>query len=185
MIRSTACWTIGRYANFFVSDEDLLQPVLDGILLACIDRTKKVQEAAIVALGLLLSEGGEVLSTYLAKILATIAAAFTKYQAKNMLSLFDTVACLAGECHDNARVRWLCAENSRFVVVVCVSAEAMGSELQAPEHSHALLAPLVARWNTASDDDELLFLPLVECMVFVAGALGPTFAPFAPEVYKR
>jgi hypothetical protein len=144
----------------------------------------QVQETAIVALGALVSEGGDSLAPYIGKILSAVSGAFAKYQARNMLSLFDTVACLAGPCS----VRMPCSVSSH-VSLCSVSrvwcTEVMGAELQRPEYSHAILSPLVARWNTASDDDEMLFLPLVECLVFVAAALGPTFAPFAPEVYKR
>ena len=69
--------------------------------------------------------------------------------------------------------------------MLCSLTESVGTDLQTPEFSKQLLMPLVARWNSLGDDDELTFLPLVECMVFVAVALGPAFAPFAPEVYAR
>jgi transportin-1 len=132
-------------------------------------------------LGALLSEGGDSLAPYIGKILTAISGAFAKYQARNMLSLFDTVACLAGP--STSCLQLIASRSCRGTG--CCFAEVMGTELQRPEYSRTILSPLVARWNTASDDDEMLVLPLVKCLVFVAAALGPAFAPFAPEVYTR
>jgi hypothetical protein len=46
----------------------------------------------------LLTHGEDVMIPYIPKLLAAFGAAFSKYQAKNLLSLFDSVACLAGAC---------------------------------------------------------------------------------------
>lgn len=57
----------------------------------------QAQEAACAALGELLSQGGDVMVPFIPQLLAAFSVAFSKYQAKNLLSLFDSVACLAGK----------------------------------------------------------------------------------------
>lgn len=49
IVRST-CWTLDRYADFVVSDDRYLQPVMDQILGLVHDDNKRVQGAACAAL---------------------------------------------------------------------------------------------------------------------------------------
>lgn len=42
LIRVSACWTLGQYAQYIVSDDSLLPKILPVILPACLDHTKKV-----------------------------------------------------------------------------------------------------------------------------------------------
>ena len=65
LIRSISCWSVSRYAPWIVA-----QP--------------QVEEMA-----------GATVTPYLGEILQVLLAAFGKYQAKNLLILFDAVATLA------------------------------------------------------------------------------------------
>jgi hypothetical protein len=84
-------------------------------------------------------------------------AAYAKYQAKNLLILYDAIGTLA---------------------------ETLGHKLNQPEVVNILLPPLVARWNQLHDDDTRLF-PLLECLMYIATALGEGFLQYAPPVYAR
>jgi transportin-1 len=83
--------------------------------------------------------------------------AFTKYQAKNLLILYDAIGTLA---------------------------EAVGGELNRPEFIEVLMPPLMNRWNKLTDDDRNIF-PLLECLTCIAQALKMGFAPFAAPVFGR
>lgn len=69
-----------------------------------------MQEAACASLGELIQHGGDVLLPYIVPIVSAISAAFGKYQAKNLLSLFDTVGMLAGVWVLTAGLRLCCAQ---------------------------------------------------------------------------
>lgn len=60
-----------------------------------LDPNKKVQEAACSAFATLEEEACMELIPYLPVILETLVAAFGKYQAKNLLILYDAVGTLA------------------------------------------------------------------------------------------
>jgi hypothetical protein len=66
-----------------------------------------------------------------------------------------------------------------------VRAEVAGSELQNEEWARALLTPLIHRWNTTRDDDEIYLPALIECMGFVIMAVGPRIFPIAHQIYAR
>jgi len=65
-------------------------------------------------------------------------------QAKNLLILYDAIGTLA---------------------------DAVGGELNKPEHVAILMPPLVSRWNALANDDKGLF-PLLECFTSIAQARG-------------
>ena len=90
-------------------------------------------------------------------ILQNLLFAFQKYQAKNLLILYDAIGTLA---------------------------DSVGNALNEPGHVQILMPPLIERWNGVGDDDKSL-LPLLECLTSIAQALGAGFAPFAQPVYTR
>jgi len=83
--------------------------------------------------------------------------AFGRYQAKNLLILYDAIGTLA---------------------------DAVASELNKPDLINILMPPLIVRWNALPDDNPGL-LPLLECLTSIATALGDGFINFAPPVYQR
>lgn len=63
-------------------------------------------------------------------------------------------------------------------------AETSGSNLNQKKYIDLIMPILLSKWNTLADTDVNLF-PLLECLSFVAAALGSGFIPFAALVYER
>jgi len=160
LIRSITCWTLSRYSRWIVRQketEKYLQPLISGLLNHILDKNKKVQEAACSAFATLEEEAQTDLIPWMTPILRTLVSAFAKYQAKNLVILYDAIGTLA---------------------------EAVGHALNSPEYVNILLPPLIAKWNQLGDEDRNL-LPLLECLTSVAAALGVGFQNFAQPVYQR
>lgn len=159
LLRSITCWTLSRYAKWIVSQpsDQYLQPIMANLLTRILDPNKKVQEAACSAFATLEEEAQYELVPFLTPILQTLVSAFSTYQAKNLLILYDAIATLA---------------------------DSVGSELNKPELVGILLPPLIARWNALTDSDRNLF-PLLECLTSIATALEVGFQPYAQPVFER
>jgi transportin-1 len=82
---------------------------------------------------------------------------FDKYKDRNMFILYDCVQTLA---------------------------EYVGPGLAQPDLVEMLMPALLQRWRKVSDQSRELF-PLLECLSYVATALGIVFAPFAPPIFSR
>jgi transportin-1 len=174
LIRSISCWTLSRYASWVVELVEIadgeggdeaaaaetakyLQPLTERLLERILDHNKKVQEAACSAFATLEEHATTYLVPFLLPILQNLMFAFQKYQAKNLLILYDAVGTLA---------------------------ESIGPDLNTPEANAVLMPPLIAKWNELADTDRQLF-PLLECLTSVAQALGEGFTPYAAPVYAR
>jgi hypothetical protein len=159
LVRSIACWTLSRYAHWVVHQpHDLyLKSLVEELLKKILDPNKRVQEAACSAFATLEEETGMDLVPFLPIILDTLVFAFKKYQAKNLLILYDAVGTLA---------------------------DSVGNQLNKPEFIHKLMPPLIEKWNSLRDEDKNLF-PLLECLSSVATALQTGFIPYCEPVYKR
>lgn len=159
LVRSITCWTLSRYGRWIVqvNPGNIFQKILEEFLSCLLDNNKKVQEAACSAFATLEEEARGNLVPYLPGILSHLAQAFEKYQAKNLLILYDAVGTLA---------------------------DSVGSALNSPPFIDVLMPPLIKKWNELSDTDRNLF-PLLECLTSVVVALGVGFTPFAPPVYQR
>jgi transportin-1 len=112
-----------------------------------LDPNKKVQQAACSAFCTLEEEALEELAPYLVPILHNLMFAFGKYQARNLLILYDAIGTLA---------------------------DSVGSYLNNPELIAVFMPPLIMKWNALSDDNSELF-PLLECLTSIATALGSGF----------
>jgi len=134
-----------------------LQPMMQELLKRVLDHNKKVQEAACSAFATLEEDAETLLIPYLGPILQNLIFAFQKYQAKNLLILYDAIGTLA---------------------------DSVGSALNAPEHVNLIMPPLIEKWNHVDNEDKSL-LPLLECLTSISQALGPGFAPFAQPVFER
>jgi transportin-1 len=99
-----------------------------------LDNNKRVQEAGCSAFATLEEEAGTELAPFLEPILQNLVVAFTKYQRKNILILYDAIGTLA---------------------------DAVGTELNNPTYLNILMPPLIERWNSLSDNDPDL-IPLLE-----------------------
>jgi transportin-1 len=160
LVRSITCWTLSRYSKWVVQQPDqttYLQPMMQEILKRVLDHNKKVQEAACSAFATLEEDAEAILVPYLGPILQNLVFALQKYQAKNLLILYDAIGTLA---------------------------DSVGSALSHPDHVNVLMPPLIAKWNGVADDDKSL-LPLLECFTSISQALGQGFAAFVGPVYTR
>ena len=160
LVRSITCWTLSRYSKWVVLQAEgaaFFQPLLEGLLASILDSNKKVQEAACSAFATFEEEAGVRLQAHLPRILSYLMHAFTVYQSKNMLILYDAIGTLA---------------------------ESVGDALRAPECVALLMPPLMAKWNDIPDDDRAIF-PLFECLTSVSTSLGPAFVHYSSPVFLR
>lgn len=160
LVRSITCWTLSRYAHWVVSQQPhdkFLKPLMEDLLKRILDGNKRVQEAACSAFATLEEEACTELVPYLQFILETLVFAFSKYQHKNLLILYDAIGTLA---------------------------DSVGHHLNKPEYINLLMPPLIQKWNMLKDEDKDLF-PLLECLSSVATALQSGFLPYCEPVYRR
>ncbi|KAF6216915.1 hypothetical protein GE061_001266, partial [Apolygus lucorum] len=159
LVRAITCWTLSRYAHWVVSQphDNYFKPLMTELLKRILDPNKRVQEAACSAFATLEEEACTELVPYLGFILDTLVFAFSKYQHKNLLILYDAIGTLA---------------------------DSVGHHLNKPDYINLLMPPLIHKWNILKDEDKDLF-PLLECLSSVATALQSGFLPYCEPVYKR
>lgn len=137
LVRSITCWTLSRYSNWVVNQanhDQYLKPLMEELLKRILDSNKRVQEAACSAFATLEEEACTELVPYLSFILKTLVFAFSKYQHKNLLILYDAIGTLA---------------------------DSVGHHLNKPDYINMLMPPLIQKWNLLKDEDKDLF-PLLE-----------------------
>ena len=176
LVRSICCWTLGRYSQWIVYGDygvtrftqldpverqshlkTYMEPLLTGLLRMALDNNKRVQEAGCSALAALEEVACDQLIPYLVPILQTVAIAFSKYQHKNLLILYDALSTLA---------------------------DVVGSALNHPDLVALFMPRLMEKWASVADDDVNLF-PLFECLSSIAISVGPGFAPFSAGAWER
>ncbi|XP_017783866.1 PREDICTED: transportin-1 isoform X2 [Nicrophorus vespilloides] len=159
LVRAITCWTLSRYSHWVVTQphDSYLKPLMTELLKRILDSNKRVQEAACSAFATLEEEACTELVPYLGFILETLVFAFTKYQHKNLLILYDAIGTLA---------------------------DSVGHHLNKPDFINLLMPPLIHKWNILKDEDKDLF-PLLECLSSVATALQSGFLPYCEPVYRR
>jgi transportin-1 len=163
LVRQITCWTLGRYSSWGASLTDpsrrsrYFEPMMEGILMKMLDRNKRVQEAGASAFAHLEEKAGKQLIPYCDPIIQQFVRCFDKYKDRNMFILYDCVQTLA---------------------------EYVGPELARPDLVDLLMPALIKRWRKVSDQSRELF-PLLECLSYVATALGKVFSAFAPPIFTR
>jgi transportin-1 len=91
------------------------------------------------------------------KVLDTLSAASTVYGRRNMRMLCDALSTLA---------------------------EAVGRALGEPAHLHAIMPALMTKWHALSDAEPEL-LPLLECLMTIATAVGKCPPHTSPMSWHR
>lgn len=164
VVRQITCWSLGRYSAWAShlpesGKQQFFLPMMDGILKRMLDKNKRVQEAAASAFANLEEKANKQLENplYCEVIARQFAQCFSKYKDRNMFILYDCVQTLA---------------------------EHVGPSLQNPKLVETLMPPILARWDKVSDHSREMF-PLLECLSYVATALGTTFAPYAVPIFRR
>ncbi|KAK5135669.1 hypothetical protein LTR08_004970 [Meristemomyces frigidus] len=162
VVRQISCWALSRYAGWAshldpAGKQEFFEPMMDGILQRMLDNNKKVQESAASAFATLEEAANRELTPYSAVIVQQFVRCFDRYKDKNMYILYDCVQTLA---------------------------EYAGPELAKPELVQLLMPALITRWQKVQDQSREIF-PLLECLAFVATALGSQFTPFAKPIWER
>lgn len=163
LVRQIVCWTLGRYSQWAAGLEDptlratYFEPMMEGILTKMLDKNKKVQEAGASAMANLEEKAGKRLEPYCGPIIQQFVRCFAKYKDKNIYILYDCVQTMA---------------------------EHVGPVLHRPELSGQLMPALIDRWQRLADQSREL-IPLLECLSYVAMALGDSFAAYAEPIFAR
>ncbi|ODO06999.1 hypothetical protein I350_04365 [Cryptococcus amylolentus CBS 6273] len=162
LVRSITCWTLGRYASWIVQTNPqdktaYFFPAMEGLLTMLLDHNKRVQEAGCSAFATLEEEAGAEMAPFLEPVLQNLTHAFSKYQQKNLLILYDAIGTLA---------------------------DSVGGALGQPAYLNILMPPLIEKWQRLEDNDPDL-VPLLECMSSVAIAAGASFITYTAPVYQR
>ncbi|KAK4150389.1 importin subunit beta-2 [Chaetomidium leptoderma] len=163
VVRTITCWTLGRYSAWAANLRDPTQkqtyfvPMMDGILRKMVDKNKKVQEAGASAMANLEEKAGKHLEPFCGPIIQQYVQCFNKYKDKNRWILYDCVQTLA---------------------------EHIGPVLARPELCNQLMPALIDRWQKMPDQSREMF-PLLECLSYVAIALGDAFTPYAEAIFGR
>jgi hypothetical protein len=162
VVRQIACWALGRYSGWSAHlDEDgqrqFFQPVMDALLTKMLDRNKRVQEAAASAFANLEEKAKTQLIPYAVVIVTQFVKCFAVYKDRNMYILYDCVQTLA---------------------------EHIGHHLRKPDLVNLLMPALIQRWQHVSDQSREMF-PLLECLSYVAIALGEDFTAFSQPIFGR
>ncbi|KYK57053.1 Armadillo-like helical [Drechmeria coniospora] len=163
VVRQITCWTLGRYSSWAATLPDQAQkeryfvPMMDGVLQKMLDRNKKVQAAGASAFANIEEKAGRHLEPYCGPIIQQFVRCFERYKDRNMYILYDCVQTLA---------------------------ERVGPLLATPELANQLMPALIRRYNTIADESREVF-PLLECLSYVALALGHAFTPYAAPIFIR
>ena len=163
IVRVITCWALGRYSSWAshlpdaTSRKRYFEPMMDGILQRMLDKNKRVQESAASAFAQLEERATVQLTPYCGPIIQQFVKCFKSYKDRNMFILYDCVRTLA---------------------------EHTGPALSNPDLINLLMPTVIERWQKVQDQSRELF-PLLECLSFVALALGPSFAPFAGPIFNR
>jgi transportin-1 len=112
----------------------------------CVQALAEIEESAL-----------ELCTPHLAQILEVLVTAFSRYQAKNLLILFDAVSTLA---------------------------EAVGKALAHPEIVAVLIPAVLAKWEKMRDDERALIC-CTECICALVGAMGDLMLPYVEVLYSR
>lgn len=163
VVRLITCWALGRYSGWASHLENIndrkryFEPMMEGILNRMLDKNKRVQESAASAFANLEEKATKEVTPYLAPIIQQFVQCFDKYKDRNMFVLYDCVQTLA---------------------------EHVGPVLARQDLIDLLMPAIIQRWSKVSDQSQELF-PLLECLSYVATALGDAFAPFAAHIFVR
>ena len=163
VVRQITCWALGRYsqwASHLPTREEKRQyfePMMEGILQRMLDKNKNVQEAAASAFSNLEDKARKELTPYCKPIIQQFVRCFHSYKDRNMFILYDCVQTLA---------------------------EHVGPALADQDLINLLMPAIIQRWNKVSDQSREIF-PLLECLSYVATALGDAFSAFALPIFSR
>ncbi|KAL2888199.1 Importin subunit beta-2 [Ceratocystis lukuohia] len=163
VVRQITCWTLSRFSGWACNASDpnscseYFLPLMEGLMGRMLDRNKRVQEAGASAFANLEEKAGRKLEPYCEPIIQQLIRCFGKYKNRNMTILYDCVQTLA---------------------------ESVGPHLAQPHLVNQLMPTLITRYQLIPDDSRELF-PLLQCLSYVAMALGDAFANYSQHIFGR
>jgi transportin-1 len=170
LVRSTACWTVSRYAAYLVNDEALFLALLTSVCERIQDGNKMVQHSACSVLATVLDHArGARLAPYAARLIDVMGKCVAHYQTRNKSMMFDAFDSLAKACD--------------------------AATLTAPDVLPPLMAVVLGSWAGMASDDYCV----VDVAVFTitvlnklgaraeeyAGELAPALVTATSQCYTR
>jgi len=162
LIRCIACWTLSRFCSWFLKQKDdnkLLVPLMEKMLSELVlDKSKRVQQAAISAVASLLEQGQARMIPYIEIITQQLQECLVRYKLKNLPFLFDCLMVLLSYFHETIS--------------------------QSPELFQSLIDVAVRRLMCLDDDQPAVF-GVLEFLSNTAVYLGEQFHRWAPMIWDR
>lgn len=168
LVVASACWTLSRLSSWIVRSGneylDRLVRVMCGLLAS---NSRRVQEGSCSCLSVVAEETWAVskrknefnvaLAQFVGPILTNLMRVYPRYEAKNVLILYDCVAnCLEGLAPQHANA-------------VC----------------NTVVPPMMAFWKSMDNAFDRRVIPLLECMATVIIAVRGPFGQYAGPVLQR
>jgi hypothetical protein len=165
-VKSTAAWTIGRYAAWAVEQVQsgaqghLLAHMTEVFLSRLNDKNRRVQLACCSAFGVVIESAGDLMVPYLEPVFQGLVSALGHYQGRSLLILFDT-----------------------FGIIADFAGAAIG-EGSLPD---IYIPFLITTWDGIAtiDPTDRTLLPLMESLASIALVCGTNFQPYALETFDN
>jgi transportin-1 len=145
LIRSIACWALGRYTGWMMDHKKYFEAFLGAILHLIVDPNKRVQEAAVSAFAVIVENAESTLIPYLDQIIRQVSLAFGRYQDKNLHTLYDAI----------------------IIMVETLGRDGIRNE----SHITGLVRPMASKLQHIKNDNRMI-LPLIECFTVFCREFG-------------
>lgn len=160
-----SCWTLGRYASWAVeqtvcgAQPDLIETLTRAILGRILDNNKKVQVAAVSALGVLVENSGDMIIPFLDVIYRALVNALEKHYTRSLLVTLETFGSIA---------------------------DTIGEASGQGHLPNIYIPPLLRMWFLKIKDNPVdrTLLPLLESLSFITLNIGMKFQPWALETFE-
>ncbi len=163
-VKSTAAWTIGRYAQWAVEQVQsgaqghLLAQMADVFLSRLSDKNRRVQVACCSAFGVVIETAGDLMVPYLEPMFQGLVSALGRYKGRSLLIVFDTFGIIA---------------------------DFVGAAIGEGALPNIYVPPLLQTFDGIAklDPTDRTLLPLMESLSSIALVCGTNFQPYALETF--
>lgn len=164
-VKSTAAWTIGRYATWAIEQVQsgaqghLLAQMTEVFLARLSDKNRRVQVACCSAFGVVIETAGDLMVPYLEPMFKALVSAMGRYKGRSLLIVFDM-----------------------FGFAADYVGAAVGEGTMPTIYVPALLQQFDA--IAKADPTDRSLLPLMESLSSIALACGANYQPYALETFE-
>lgn len=164
-LKSTACWTLARYANWAVEQTasgiqpDLFKDMMEAVCQAMVNnKNRKVQIASLSALGTLVEHSEDLVIPYLEPMFRALVVSLPRYQGRTLtcaLEIFGSVA------------------------------DCLGQAVGEGDLPKIYFPPLLELWRIRGKADpwDPTLLPLMESLASITVQIGMSCQPWALETF--